>query len=211
MSKSLVQKLDTSTLRGATLELLAQSLDACREDNLELMYQLARDARKVAQACRDPLAEAAALLHQGVVYTQSGQVDKAREAYERARRLYHRAPSREDRHNEALALWGLALTYPQDPVSQIKAVAHYQQALDVLERLRVDYVNLGHDRQARLTQKQCDELIDLIHSQIPKIYVEGEKPFPYKSPGVYRTPGKVGRFERNERGGIDGDIESDEA
>jgi hypothetical protein len=156
------------------------------------------------------MAEAAALFCQGVAYTLSGQAKEARDAYERARRIYHRAPSLQDRQNEALALWGLALTYPQDYNSQVMAIVSYQQAANVFEQLRVDYLNLGHDRQARWVQEQHDELTALVQAQIPKIYLEEEKLSPSESPGVYRTPDRMGEFERDEQGGIDGDIESDE-
>ncbi len=171
----LIECLDTKALRGAVKEFLTQSRMACEAGDVSLMSDLAGSARRVAVECSDTMGEAAALVHLGAAWLAAGRPQRAGRAFDWARRIFHRDPGWRQRFNEGVASFGLGWVYQlSDPPHPIKAIAHFQQAKELLQGVRENYWTAADDQKVREIDGLVREIESRIAAHMPRVYVDAE-------------------------------------
>lgn len=171
----LLKMLEAASLREAVAELLAESLSACEVGDAAKMLDLAQTARRVALECLDTVGEAVALVHVGAAQANLRKIDRAIDAFDQARRIFHRHPTLPQRKNEGIALFFSGLAYLQQrPSARTQAIASYQKALDILEQLLTDLRMAGDDTMIQNVLYLSEELHDRMASEIPRVFVDAE-------------------------------------
>jgi len=159
---ALVGHLDADLLHKGVQGYLYLSLGACNSNNGKEMLGLAEKAEKIAAEVEDETGKATALAYQGTAYAQINQFGKAKNAYKKAKRIFHR---HENQRNESIVAYGLGLIHQQNGDSS-EATGYYEEALKLLEGVRREYAAAGKNKQYQDIQTICNDLNGRITSLV---------------------------------------------
>jgi tetratricopeptide (TPR) repeat protein len=160
-------------MQGAVRVFLEQALRACGAGDVDLMIKLATSARWISVECNDTMGEAAALIHLGVAFLSLERMDDAQRAFGWASRTLHRSPEWRQRFNEGIALFGLGLALQSSsPPRRLKAIAQFQQALELLESVRENYWSSANDQKVLELDHLANKARAYIFDQVPLVYVD---------------------------------------
>lgn len=152
---SLLTRLNTDSLSGASREYLDRSCLACRMNDEQSMLELAQFCLSVTLECKNQVGQAAAMTHLGIAYALQKQFDEAIQNCLEAKRIYHRSP--DQRYNEGTVAFGLGLIYQQCGPSS-KAISYYEEAIGLLRQVRNDHAATGNKEQFAFIQMMSDRI-----------------------------------------------------
>jgi tetratricopeptide (TPR) repeat protein len=149
--------IDPFGMSEATLGLLRRALVEYERNGIREALQLARTARQIAAGLRARSDEGVSLIIVGAAWYTLGRYEHARWAFSQARLLLRTQASWHQRRNEALAFYGLGLSYLQlDDL--VKAVVNFQRAVDTLKKVRFHYIVEGKDDTLDIVDTMAAEL-----------------------------------------------------
>ncbi len=119
-------------------ELLRGSRSLRREGRLPEAERCALDVIEASQEPGTNVSQAVALIHLADVHREMGKLRPALVDCQKAYPIFQRQPSRDQRHNEAVAAYALGLAH-QLLGSEMDALRWYQEAAQLFERAREDW------------------------------------------------------------------------
>jgi len=123
-------------------ELLRGSRSLRREGRLSEAERCALDVVEVSQEPGTIVSQAVALIHLADVHREMGKLGPALADCQKARPIFQRQPSRDQRHNEAVATYALGLVH-QLLGSEVDALRWYRVSDQLLERAREDWATVN--------------------------------------------------------------------
>ena len=123
-------------------ELLQSSRSRRREGRLSEAERCALDVVEVSQEPGTIVSQAVALIHLADVHREMGKLGPALANCQKARPIFQRQPSRDQRHNEAVAAYALGLAH-QLLGSEVDALRWYREAGQLFERAREDWATVN--------------------------------------------------------------------
>jgi tetratricopeptide (TPR) repeat protein len=152
----LIRQLDISNTHEMTRPYLEQALLACEAGDETRIVERARTALLAAHSVGDWEGEAAALAYLAAGHILLGNADQALDECRQAQRAYRHALNHQA---EGLMAYGLGLIYQHGNGSNlVRAVARYNEALDLFERALRYYAGRGDRVRWTALQETCREV-----------------------------------------------------
>ncbi len=174
--------------------LLEKSRDLRRAGEWTEAEQCALYARSSCEKLRNPAGCGVCLLHLADIYREEGRLGLAQSHYTESQTILKRQAPRAQRHNEAIATYGLGLTY-QAQGETVDALSCYQSASTLFEEARKRWA-MRNDRARERACRRAQQWIDVLTERIIGDQF-GLPPTPLPVFHIWRRDGNSSPFMKN--------------
>ncbi len=147
------------------VRMVARGLDLLKAGNLEEAERLMEEALEVARRGYHPIGEGIAALSLSNIYWGTSRALLARDLARRAREIFRRQAGPDQRHNEAIATFNLALVHHLTG-DHFAAINEYHAASELLDTAHQYWVM--HNQQERV--RQCEQLKAWVQHLLEKLF-----------------------------------------
>ena len=138
---------------------LNKTVDEFRSrDNPKSAIDFCQRSLRLANDLGDMYAQGVALIREGALYHDTGELEKAAKSYREGAEVFH---TNGNRHCEGVALLGVGMAY-HTLRQQDKALQFYQKSYQIFLRLSERSRTVGEPRRARLYDNLCRGIQDRV-------------------------------------------------